>query len=87
MKNTLFQWKLQNILENQAFQRIAKFIMVDFYEMDFMIGIVILVKVDEMYNILKSASHCLLVERWKWNWMIKVFPGVCPWAFTTPLFY
>ena len=38
--------------------------MADFYEMDYMKGIVILVKVDEMYNILKSASHCLLVERW-----------------------
>ena len=29
----------------------------------YMTGIVILVKVDEMYNILKSASHCLLVKR------------------------
>ena len=53
----------QKILKNQTFQRIEKFIMVDTYEMDFMNGIVILVKVDEMYNILKSASHCLLVER------------------------
>ena len=33
--------------------------------MDFMKGIVILVKVHEMYNILKSASHCLLIERLK----------------------
>ena len=32
----------------------VKFIMGDFYKMDFMNGIVILVKVDEMYNILKS---------------------------------
>ena len=46
--------------------------------MDFMKGIVILVKVHEMYNILKSASHCLLIERLKRNWMIKVFAGVCP---------
>ena len=53
----------QKILKNQTFQRIEKFIMVDTYEMDFMNGIVILVKVDEMCNILKSASHCLLVER------------------------
>ena len=53
--------------------------MADFYEMDFMKGILILVKVDEMYNILKSASHCLLVETWRWNWMIEVFAGVCPW--------
>ena len=30
---------LQNILENQTFQRIAKFIMVGFHEMDFMKGI------------------------------------------------
>ena len=75
-ENTLFWWILQNILENQ---RIAKFIMADFYEIDFMKGIVILVKADEMYNMLKSASQCLLVERWRLNWMIKVFAGVCPW--------
>ena len=37
-ENTLLQWILQNILENQMFQRIAKFIMADFYEMDFMKG-------------------------------------------------
>ena len=73
VENTLLQWILQNILENQMFQRIAKFIMADFYEMDFMKGIVILVKVDEMYNILKSASHCLLVERWNGNGQSKFF--------------
>ena len=33
--------------------------MVDSYEMDFMKGIVILVKGDELYNIFKSASHSL----------------------------
>ena len=38
-ENTLLQWTLQNILENQTFQRMAKFIMADFYEMDFMKGI------------------------------------------------
>ena len=43
--------------------KIAKFIMPDFYEMDFMKDIVILVKLDEMYNIFKSATHYLLVER------------------------
>ena len=73
VENTLLQWILQNILENQTFQRIAKFIMADFYEMDFMKGIVILVKVDEMYNILKSASHCLLLERWDGNGWSKLF--------------
>ena len=35
--------------------------MVDSDDMDLMKGIVILVKVDEIYNILKSASHYLLV--------------------------
>ena len=40
MKSTLLQWILQNILENQTFQRKAKFIMGDFYKMDFMKGIV-----------------------------------------------
>ena len=64
MEDTLPQWILQNILENQTFQRIAKFIMkVYFYEMEFMKGFVILVKINEMCNILKSLSHCLLVER------------------------
>ena len=49
MKNRLLQWILQNILENQTFQKkTAKFIMAYFYEMDFMIIIVILVKVDQM---------------------------------------
>ena len=62
-KNTLLQWILQNILENQTFQRIAKFIMADFNEMNFMERIIILVKVDEMYNILRSAGHSLLIER------------------------
>ena len=62
VENTLHQWILQNILKNQIFQR--KIYIVDFYEMDFMKGTLILVKVDETYNIFKSAaSHCLLVER------------------------
>ena len=59
-ENTLVQWNSQNILENQTFQRTAKFIMADFYEMDFMKGIATLVKEDEMCNIFKSASHYLL---------------------------
>ena len=38
--------------------------MADFYEMHFkMKGIVILVRVDEMLSILKSASDSLFVER------------------------
>ena len=67
VKNTLLQCILQSILENQTFQRIAKFITADFYEMDLIKGIVTLVKVDEMCNIFKSASQCLLVERWDGN--------------------
>ena len=34
MKNTVLQWVLQNILENQKFSRTEKF-MTDFYKMDF----------------------------------------------------
>ena len=34
VKNALLQGILENMLENQTFQRIAKFIMVDSYEMD-----------------------------------------------------
>ena len=62
MEDTFFQWILENISENLTIQRMAKFIMAEFYEMGFMKGIFVLVKVDEMYNILKSASHSLLVE-------------------------
>ena len=40
----------------------VKFIVGDFYKMDFMNGIVILVKVDEMYNILKSL---LAISYWQ----------------------
>ena len=41
-------------LENEMFQRAAKFIMSDFYGMDLMKGIAILVKVDDLCNTLKS---------------------------------
>ena len=34
VKNALLQGILENMLENQTFQRMAKFIMVDSYEMD-----------------------------------------------------
>ena len=57
VKNTMLQWILQNILEDQTFQRIAKFMMTDSYEMDFMIGIVILVKVDEIHWSLPLNVH------------------------------
>ena len=42
------------------FQRIAKFIVADFYEINFMKGIVISGKVDKMYDILRSllATGC-----------------------------
>ena len=46
-----------DLLEN------SKFITIDSYEMDFMKVIVILVKVDKMYNILRSAGM-LLVCYW-----------------------
>ena len=53
----------KKIMGNLTFQRISNFIMVDSYEMDFMNSIVTLVKVDEIYNVLKSAGHCLLLKR------------------------
>ena len=31
-KNTLLKWILQNVSENQTFQRTAKFIIANFYE-------------------------------------------------------
>ena len=46
VKNKLLQWILQNTLENQTFQRTAKFVI--YYKMDFMKGIGISLKVDEM---------------------------------------
>ena len=79
VKNTLLQWILQKVFEIQTFQRIAKFIMVNSYKMDFTKGNVVLVKVDEMYNILKSVGHSSFVERWRWNWMIRFFAKVCSW--------
>ena len=56
----------------------TKVIMAGFYKIDFMKGI-ILVKVDQMYNILKSANHFLLIQRGKGNSLIKALAGVCPW--------
>ena len=63
VKNTLLQWILQKITEKQTLQRITKFITVDSYEIDFMKCNFVLVKLDKMYNILKSTSPCLFVER------------------------
>ena len=45
----MLQWILQNILEKQTFQ--TRFNMVDSYKMDFNKGNVLLVKVDQIYNI------------------------------------
>ena len=45
-ENTLLQWILQNILENQMLQRSTNFIMPDFYEMDFIKDTVILAYVN-----------------------------------------
>ena len=72
-------WILQNTLENKMFQRIVTLIIVGSYEMDFMKGNFIVVRIDGMCSIWKTATHYLLVKRWRWNWMIKVFAGVCPW--------
>ena len=50
-KNTFLQCRISQKIRRQ---RTAKFIMVNFYEMDFMKDIVVLVRVDKIYNILKS---------------------------------
>ena len=55
-KKTLFQWILQNIVENQVSQGTAKYI-----EMK---DIVVLVKLDNMYNILKSLPA---TGYWSWH--------------------
>ena len=55
-----------------------KVIMAGFYKIDFTKGI-ILVKVDQMYNILKSANHFLLIQRGRRNSIIKALAVVCPW--------
>ena len=41
--------------------------------MDVINGIAILLEVDEIYNILRSASHCLLVERLDGNGWSQFF--------------
>ena len=45
MKNKFLQWILQNILENQTFQRTAKLIIADLYESELMKGILRYIKV------------------------------------------
>ena len=61
----------KNILENQTFQRIAKFIMADFYKMDFIKGNVISVyrrnvQYLEVYQPLFFGREMI------WKWMMKV---------------
>ena len=60
------KWTLQIILENQAFQRTAKFIEVK--------DIIFVSRWGVQY-LEKPASQWLLVETWRWNWIIKVFAG------------
>ena len=60
------------VSENQTFQRTVKFNMTSFYEMEFMKGIFILPK---MQDLEKSASQSFIVERWNLN--IKDVAGVC----------
>ena len=84
LKNALLQWILQNILENQTFQRIAKFIMVDSYEMDFIKGIVILVKVDDICKPLFIGREMMMElddQIFYWSLPLNVH------TFTTPLLY
>ena len=57
--------------ENQTFQRTVKFNMANFYEMEFMKSIFILLKVQDLE---KSASQSFLMDRWNLN--IKDVAGV-----------
>ena len=50
-------------LRNSDHSKNRKVYLADFFKMDFMKGTFTLIKVDQMHNILKSASHCLLFER------------------------
>ena len=83
VENTMFKWILQNVSENQTFQRTLKFTMAVFYEMDFMKGIVILVIVDEMCKILKSLlKNCFWSrdEMYDQSFLLKSafrYPYVC----------
>ena len=70
-KKALIQWILQNILENQAFQGAAMFNENGKY------CYISKSRRDTQY-LDKSASHWLLVEIWRWNWVIKVFAGAFP---------
>ena len=83
VKNILLQWILQNIyLRKSDVSENSKVYYGRFIRNGLHESIAILVqllRVDEMYNILTSASQLLLVERWRWNWIIKVFAGACPW--------
>ena len=62
MKNTFDQWIFQNILENQTFQKTEKFILTNFYDMDFIKGTIILVKVGKMYILKSLVCDWLLAE-------------------------
>ena len=91
VENTLPQWILENILENQTFQRIAILLWSsDFYEMDFMKGIVILVKVNETYNIVQGllATICWSRDEGEIGWakfLLSLFLNAH--TFTTSFFY
>ena len=87
VKNTLLWWILQNILENQMFQRISKFIMVDSHETDFMKGIVILVKADEMeisWSLLATVYWLRDEDEIRWSKFIQESALECPYIYYTP---
>ena len=88
MKNILLKCISHNIFENQTFQRTWKFIMADFYEMDFMKCIVISVKVVEMYSILKSllATAYWLREEGGIGWTMFLMESAvqCPYVYYIP---
>ena len=82
-KKTLLQWIFQNILENQAFQRTAKFIETKNIVVLVKVLEKIFVKIDEMYNILKSLLATGYWSRDEGLGWSKFFAG----AFNTSLLY
>ena len=58
VENTLLQWILQNILENQTFQRIAKF--------SFDKG-----QTSSPWEIQLQRKKLILQYRWHWNTLIR----------------
>ena len=79
VKNALPHWILQNFLEKSDVSENSKVYYGRFLRNRLRERYCYISKYrwDRQY-FEKSASHWLLVERWRWNWMTKVFAWFCP---------